>query len=78
MDKALPLIKDQGRKASVWIGKMRSLETFIFLLSAGAAVVVVSSNPCLNNEDVFFPDPEGDVKLRKLTLCGVTQCFPCM
>jgi len=35
------------------IGKMRSLA--IIFLSAAA---VVRSNPCQNNEDVYFPDPE--------------------
>merc|ERR1712088_820746 len=37
-------------------GKMRSFETFI-LLSAAAVVRANQFNPCLNNEDVFFPDP---------------------
>ena len=50
---------------------MRSLTTFSSLLSAAAALVVVRSNLCLNNEDVYFPDPEGDLKLRRLNLCRV-------
>merc|ERR1712088_466724 len=37
-------------------GKMRSFETFI-LLCAAAVVRANRFNPCLNNEDVFFPDP---------------------
>ena len=36
--------------------KMKSL-AIIFLSAAAAAVL--GSNPCLNNEDVYFPDPEG-------------------
>merc|ERR1712154_419865 len=35
------------------IGKMRSFA--IIFLSAAA---VVRANPCQNNEDVYFPDPE--------------------
>merc|ERR1712110_983341 len=35
------------------IGKMRSL-AIIFL----SAALVVRANPCQNNEDVYFPDPE--------------------
>merc|ERR1712060_106346 len=38
-----------------WTGKMRGLA--IIFLSA-AALVVVRANPCQNNEDVYFPDPE--------------------
>ena len=55
---------------------MRSLTTFIFV---GAAAVVKAnpSNPCLNDEDVFFPDPKGVVKLRGLTLGEIIQRYPC-
>merc|ERR1712172_34563 len=37
------------------IGKMRGLPTIIFL---SAAAAVVRSNPCQNDVDVYFPDPE--------------------
>merc|ERR1711971_780546 len=37
------------------IGKMRGLTTIIFL---SAAAAVVRANPCQNDEDVYFPDPE--------------------
>merc|ERR1711971_311410 len=37
------------------IGKMRGLTTIIFL---SAAAAVVRSNPCQNDVDVYFPDPE--------------------
>ena len=33
----------------------------IIFLSA-AALVVVKANPCQNNEDVYFPDPEGETQ----------------
>jgi len=39
-------------------GKMRSFASFFILSSATAVQVALRSNPCLNNEDVFFPDPE--------------------
>ena len=42
-----------------WTGKMRGLA--IIFLSA-AALVVVRANPCQNNEDVYFPDPEGEIQ----------------
>ena len=41
-------------------GMMRSFATFFILSSATAVQVALRSNPCLNNEDVFFPDPEGE------------------
>merc|ERR1711981_1272226 len=43
-----------GISANGSIGKMRSF-AIIFL---SAAAVVVRANPCQNNEDVYFPDPE--------------------
>merc|ERR1711936_163752 len=44
-----------GTRVNRWTGKMRGLA--ITFLSA-AALMVVRANPCQNNEDVYFPDPE--------------------
>merc|ERR1711936_457425 len=44
-----------GTRVNRWTGKMRGLA--ITFLSA-AALVAVRANPCQNNEDVYFPDPE--------------------
>ena len=37
----------------------REMKSLSILFLSSATVAVVRSNPCQNNEDVFFPDPEG-------------------
>ena len=37
----------------------REMKSLAILFLSSATGVVVRSNPCQNNEDVFFPDPEG-------------------
>ena len=57
------VIPYSGRDISV-NGKMKSL-AIIFLSAATAAVM--GSNPCLNNEEIYFPDPEGGWNFHRLT-----------
>ena len=45
-------------------GKMKS---FVIIFLSAATAAVLGSNPCLNNEEVYFPDPEGGGNFHRLT-----------